>query len=251
LRRWAAIGAAAGALGAVLLFAPASWLADRVSRATGQQVWLADSRGTVWDGSAQLWLTGGAGSQDRALLAPRIHWTLTPSLDGLQLSLRADCCTAGAMLMQLAITRSGLQLSLADADSAWPTAALVGLGTPWNTLQPGGRLRLRSQGLLAQQIEGRWQLSGSAVLEAQDFSSALSTLRPLGSYQLKIQGGASTRLQLDTLTGKLQLTGQGQWGPGLRFSGEASAAPGSEAVLDNFLNIVGRRQGSRSIITLG
>ena len=37
----------------------------------------------------------------------------------------------------------------------------------------------------------------------------------------------------------------------MRFDGEASAAPGREDALSNLLNIIGRRQGARSLITLG
>ena len=37
----------------------------------------------------------------------------------------------------------------------------------------------------------------------------------------------------------------------LRFRGEAQAAPGSETALNNLLNIIGRRQGARSVITIG
>ena len=48
------------------------------------------------------------------------------------------------------------------------------------------------------------------------------------------------------------LSGNGQWvGKRLRFTGEASAAPGREAALANLLNIIGRRSGARSIITVG
>ena len=57
---------------------------------------------------------------------------------------------------------------------------------------------------------------------------------------------------LQTLQGDLQLSGSGQWvGQRLRFSGEASAAPEREGALSNLLNIIGRRNGARSLITLG
>ncbi|MGL6206076.1 MAG: type II secretion system protein N, partial [Giesbergeria sp.] len=59
-------------------------------------------------------------------------------------------------------------------------------------------------------------------------------------------------LQLQTLQGDLQLSGSGQWvGQRLRFAGEASAAPEREGALSNLLNIIGRRNGARSLITLG
>jgi general secretion pathway protein N len=37
----------------------------------------------------------------------------------------------------------------------------------------------------------------------------------------------------------------------VRFRGEASAAGGNEAALSNLLNIIGKRQGARSAISIG
>ena len=100
--------------------------------------------------------------------------------------------------------------------------------------------------------QGRLQLQGRVQLDALALSSRLSTLRPMGSYRLTLQGGDSPQLELVTLDGALQLSGSGQWvGQRLRFAGEASAAPEREAALANLLNIIGRRSGARSLITLG
>jgi general secretion pathway protein N len=49
----------------------------------------------------------------------------------------------------------------------------------------------------------------------------------------------------------LQLSGQGEWAPRLRFRGQASATPEAEAALANLLNIIGRRQGAVSLISIG
>ncbi len=59
--RWAIWGAVVGVLVGLVLFAPASWLAYALSRATDQRLLLADAQGTVWNGSAQVVLTGGIG----------------------------------------------------------------------------------------------------------------------------------------------------------------------------------------------
>ena len=252
LAAWAWAGALVGSLLALVLFAPARWLADAVTHSTGQQLLLAEPRGTVWQGSARLALTGGIGSQDMAALPGRVQWTLSPNLTGLRLRLLAECCTAQALQLRVLPLLGGFRIELADAHSLWPAAVLAGLGTPWNTLQPTGQLSLQSQGLSAQWNAGRLQVSGSAVLEARNMSSRLSTLRPMGSYRLMLQGGPSVSLRLETIEGSLQLAGSGQWvGSRLRFTGEASAAPEREAALTNLLNIIGRRNGSRSVITLG
>jgi general secretion pathway protein N len=128
----------------------------------------------------------------------------------------------------------------------------AGLGTPWNTLQLDGDLRLSTQGLSVEWVAGRPVVAGRAELVALRLASRLSTLRPMGSYRITLQGGTSARLQLETVEGSLQLSGSGEWvGQRLRFRGEATAAPDREAALGNLLNIIGRRNGSRSIISIG
>jgi general secretion pathway protein N len=98
-------------------------------------------------------------------------------------------------------------------------------------------------------------MRGTLQMDALAMASRLSTLRPLGSYRLQLDGGAlgnPPRLRLQTLEGSLQMQGEGEWaGRGWRFRGEASAADGSEAALSNLLNILGRRAGARSVISLG
>ena len=136
--------------------------------------------------------------------------------------------------------------------SRWPAAILAGLGTPWNTLQIDGDLQLATHDLSVEWIEGRLSIAGRAELRAQRLSSRLSTLRPMGSYRITVLGGQTPSLQLDTLEGSLQLSGSGQWvGSRLRFSGVATAAPDRESALSNLLNIIGRRSGATSIITIG
>jgi general secretion pathway protein N len=252
---WAGAGALLGLLVSTLVFAPARWLSSLVRQASAGQLLLDDARGTVWTGSARLTLTGGAGSPDRATLPGRLTWQLRPAASGasgLNLQLGADCCLSQAWLWRLSPGWDGLHLTFSDQQSSWPAQWLAGLGTPWNTLQMQGQLVLGTQALALHWASGRWQVAGSAQLDAQDLSSRLSTLRPMGSYRLTLSGGVAPELQLVTLAGSLQLSGQGQWvGNKLRFVGEASAAPESQAALSNLLNIIGRRNGARSTIKLG
>ncbi|MBU1354202.1 MAG: type II secretion system protein N [Gammaproteobacteria bacterium] len=249
---WAWAGAALGVLPAMVVFAPAHWLTQVVTRATNGQVLLQQARGTVWTGTAQLVLTGGAASQDRAALPGHVHWKLRPTLTGLRVQLNAACCTPAPLQAQVFARWSGMRVAMADSQSQWPAALLTGLGTPWNTLQPQGQLALQTRGLEATWAAGRMVLTGQAQLDARAMSSRLSTLRPMGSYRLVLQGGEVPTLTLSTLDGHLQLSGTGQWvGNRLRFAGEASASPEREAALSNLLNIIGRRSGARSIITVG
>ncbi len=250
---WALAGALLGALPALAVFAPAQWLASTVARASGGQVQLAQARGTVWNGSAQLVLTGGLDSQDAAALPGRLNWQLRPTWGGgVRALVRAACCTPEPLRLQVQPRWGGAQLTVQDNQSQWPAALLTGLGTPWNTLQLQGQLALHTSGLNAEWASGRMLLAGQLQLDALAMSTRLSTLRPMGSYRLLLEGGAVPTLQLTTLDGALQMQGSGQWvGKRLRFEGEATAEPEREAALSNLLNIIGRRRGARSLITLG
>jgi len=258
-KAWAVAGLCLGLAGALVAYAPAAWLADVLGTATDQRLVLADTRGTVWQGSGVMVLTGGADSRDASALPSRLHWRL--GLDGTALVLRTrqDCCINGELALRVLPGLGRLRLQLPGRSGAlgqWPASWLVGLGTPWNTLQPSGTLQLSSPGLMLEQVQGRWRFSGMAQLELGGIASRLSTLDTLGSYRLVIQGdaarGEATALELSTTGGALLLSGSGQWvASKLRFNGQASAAVGSEAVLANLLNIIGRRQGALSVISIG
>jgi general secretion pathway protein N len=249
---WGVAGAILGILVAVVAFAPARWLAAGVERATQGQVVLAEVRGTVWGGSARLVLTGGPGSTDAAALPGRVAWEIHPRWDGLAARLYAQCCTAQPVDLRAHLRWGGARVQVADHRSNWPASVLAGLGTPWNTLQLEGEVQLATQGLSVEWVAGRPAVSGRAELVASRVASRLSTLRPMGSYRITLAGGAQASLRLETLEGSLLLSGTGQWvGQRLRFRGEASATPGREAALANLLNIIGRRRGERSIISIG
>jgi len=299
-RRWATGGALLGAAAGAVLAAPANWLAGALAQASGQRLLLADARGSLWDGSAVLVLTGGAGSQDAAALQGRLAWSLRPGWQGLapglRLQARQDCCLNGALALSLWPSWNGYSVQLDNAAEAagaaaasagntpsgdgaalgqWPAAWLAGLGAPFNTLALGGSLQLSSSGLRLQSAAGRLQLAGALQIDLLAVSSRVSPLPVLGSYRISLRGqpqpapalpaiaaapgsqppapgNSGASLQLQTLSGALLLSGNGQWtGGALRFRGQAEAAAGQEAVLGNLLNIIGRRQGALSLISIG
>lgn len=262
-RRWALWGVVLGALIGLVLFAPAAWLAGAVAQATGERLLLADARGSVWSGSAVVVLTAGPGSRDARSLPGRIDWTLRPAFSGsglgLLLQARHACCVNGVLGLRVQPGLGRVNLALQPGGpwvGQWPSAWLGGLGTPWNTLQLGGAIRLASRGLTLEWVQGRLRVEGVAEIDLVDVSSRLTTLDRLGSYRLTLSGDAANagaaQLQLQTMDGVLQLTGSGQWGQnGMRFRGEARANEKEQAALNNLLNIIGRRDGARSVISIG
>ncbi len=274
-RRWAIAGVVLGGLIGGVAFAPASWLANRIATGTQQRLLLADARGTVWAGSAVTVLTGGPGSRDASSLPGRLDWQIGLRGLGFELRLRQACCLNGTVALRVQPGFGGTTTTLLPSPGwvgQWPSAWLAGLGTPWNTFQLGGAMRLSSPGLSVQTVQGRWRVNGSAELELLGASSRLSTLDPLGSYRVSLIGdrpvgdkappaasntaadttAGPARVGLATLEGALQLSGSGTWGiAGLQFRGEARANAADEAALANLLNIIGRRDGARSVIVIG
>ena len=282
--RWALCGAAAGALLALLAFVPAAWMARELTDATAGRLLLADAQGTVWRGHAVLVLTGGADSRDAAALPGRLHWRFSWHGGAPALRLEQACCFDQPVLLRwrpgLAMTRFELlplpaEASVTAAPAAgtaaianpalpasdpgaighWPVAWLAGLGAPLNTLRLSGTMQLSGQDLSLQSVQGRLVLGGRAELALNQVASRLSTLDVLGDYRISLQGdprGQAATLQLRTARGALQLSGEGQWAASkLRFNGQAAAAPGFESALNNLLNIIGRRQGALSLISIG
>jgi len=261
MRRWSLAGALLGGLLALLVWAPASWLARGLASVSQEHLLISDTRGSIWNGSGMLTLTGGAGSRDASTLPGRLHWTMGLGFGGLQLNARQDCCINGELRLRLKPGLGKFEIAIAEQPdwlARWPAGWLAGLGTPWNTLQLGGSLRLSSKELRLEWRQGRWHQFGRLDLDLLNLSSRVSTVAPLGSYRFSVIGAGgsgsegSSSLGLSTIEGALQLSGQGgTTGGRLRFQGEASAAPGREAALDNLLNIIGRRQGARSVISIG
>jgi general secretion pathway protein N len=154
-------------------------------------------------------------------------------------------------------------LAAATPLGQWPMGWLEGRGFPWNTIHPGGVLTLSTHNLSFALKGGHWSTLGSAQAEVRQASSRLTTLDSLGTYRVLIQPDPSTQIRpgdgatrdlvwISTLDGALLIDGRGLIGAtGVRIRAEAHAAPGSEAALNNLLNLIGRRNGASSAISIG
>ncbi|HXY22329.1 MAG TPA: type II secretion system protein N [Burkholderiaceae bacterium] len=256
LRKLAIVTAAlAGALLVVITLAPAALLAGALHRWSSAHAELDDPTGTLWEGQAELVLASGdENSSFRTKLPGRISWRINPwrllvgTLDvtvsnaavlDAPLELRVDRDTTAT------IDANGLRL---------PAGLLVGLGAPWNTIRPGGELQLRWDTLHLRSGD----LSGHLSLEWTEASSALSPIVPFGHYRLQADGiYPGALLQLDTISGPMEMIGSGTIGDGrrLRFEGIARVQPGTDPAvatqLSGLITLLGRRQGEEAILKFG
>jgi general secretion pathway protein N len=191
-------------------------------------------------------------------LPTRLHWDFSSGFDRslmrlvMRAQIKSECCTHQPLQLAASIGWQGIRIDVANQQSQWPAHWLIGLGSPWNTVQPEGSMQLRTENLMWQSNAGAQKIQGLAELTLSQLATPLSTLRPLGTYLLRLQGGDTMAVTLTTIEGGLQLSGNGQWANGrLQFKGEARAQPAFEAALSNLLNILGQRQGAISIMELG
>lgn len=257
---WFAGGALASALGVTLHQWPAQWLNPLLNHFSEGRIELVEAQGTLWEGSAHLALGSGRNSPNTSAWSQRLNWKIAPlGWTDWQLKIRPEPLPEiNSWAWRLQWQPSGWMLTASDVDWRLPTAWLSGLGAPWNTVQPDGTMHLRSQGWLWQQHPGArprlGHMSGHITLTLENFATRLSSLRPLGDYQLTLQGSATVpQVQLRTIHGHLHMIGQGHWQNGrLQFQGEAWAnQPQDETVLSNLLNVLGPRVGPRTLLKVG
>jgi general secretion pathway protein N len=255
--RWLAYAVTALVTIAVTLavVAPAQWLAHAVESATAGRIELAEARGTVWNGSAVVVLAAGEDAQaPRTSLPENLRWQLSPwrlFAGTMHLQLAHPSALAQPLLID---KRWGGPLQIGPAQIRLPAALLAGLGAPWNTIRPGGVLTVAWNSLV---IDGA-RATGNVSGEWQFASSILTPVSPFGHYRLDMSGGfPGTRLTLVTLSGPLELQGNGTIAERgrVRFQGVARPVASADATtrtqLSGLISLLGRRDGDTAILNIG
>lgn len=257
-----------GALTVVLVLAPASLAASLVADLSAGQVILGDPAGSLWNGQAELIFSTGpvavpgsaAGSADdgsrpdRTYLPGRTSWQLSPG--GLLLgSLDLRLSNPAVLDLPLAVHLDHAGNAIIDGGRLHlPAQLLQGLGAPWNTLRPGGELRLEWDTLHLD----KGGLRGGLHADWIEAASGLSPVVPFGHFRLDADGyfdGAS--LRLTTIAGPMELSGSGTIAAGgrLRFHGRAHVLAGTDAAtatqLSGLVALLGRSDGNGAILHFG
>lgn len=241
-RRWLryfAVGLLSYAVFLVVLL-PAGWVSWGIARLSNGMVLLDDGRGTIWHGSGQLFVSDGKGdAQDLG----RAEWRIKP-LYVLLLRGQALLHASGPhsdIFATLRVTPWGLSLNETRLSASAQLASAF--YAPASLFAPQGLLRLRTNRLAFD----RSGLHGTAEIYWDNAGSTLSNVQPLGNYRLDLSGnGKDATLQLSTVEGALDLSGQGRWqlfGDGqLQLAGVAQAKQ-QLAELQPLLRLMGRDLG--------
>ena len=188
------------------------------------------------------------------------------------------------------ISTLGFSFQIEDSKITLPAQWLTALGAPWNTVDPKGVMYLQTQNAKFTSYpfsEKGKVFHGVAELTIKDLSSQLSTLAPLGTYRVTISDqnlstpinlslpspaspppspvslaspvtqsntsmSPALHLSLQTLEGRLELSGEGEWrNKHLYFNGLAKAQAGFEAALANLLGVLGPRHDNTATLQIG
>ncbi|SAI39572.1 general secretion pathway protein N [Bordetella ansorpii] len=219
--------AVAVALAAALTVLPARWLLWLMP--SDAPITVVEASGTLWSGTA--WIALGS-PQSRRMLTEPVQWRWNgASVDVRHPYLRGP--------VKLSFGLGGVSVSAQQA--TLPAAVLAGMGTPWNTMSPGGQIdvqwRAFTPGTLAQ--------GTLADIYWRNASAAMAPIAPIGDYHVRLEGsGRNIKITLSTDKGALQLTGQGEWtGRRLNFQGRAKASDKAsdteQAALTGLLTAIG------------
>jgi general secretion pathway protein N len=216
-------------LAALAASAPASWIGRAIERASAERLALRDPAGTAWSGAGRLFARSRGG---HLLELGGVSWTLAPAalLGG---TISADVRLGGsASPAHLELSRGSAAVQKLDVELPGAILAMAVAGL--EALDPGGRVRIRSDSL---RLEPR-SLLGMAEIEWRQVRLAPARGLDLGSHVARLRGGGSrVDVELATLDGPLKLAGRGTWtrDAGLDFSGTAEPASGRDGALASFL----------------
>lgn len=217
---------------ALVVTAPAGWMASILDRFPGSSLVLREPRGTLWDGSGHLYVRGR--SRDLLYLGP-VRWRVSAA--GLvRGTLAADVALGPsdpAARVELGIgaaTVRALRLELPGAVFAilLPQAAV---------LRPAGRLVISAEELFV----SAGAMRGNVQIEWHGGSFGAARGLAFGSHVARLRGdGEGVLVELASLEGPVRIQGTGKWTrrEGLSIEGIAEPRQDPEGTLTAFFGRV-------------
>src|SRR3954466_10156312 len=207
MNKWLALAIGLGVYAiALVVTAPATLLDGTLARATQGRLRLAQADGTVWSGTGQIEIRDASG---RSGVAKNVAWRVMPrSAWRGRLVCEVELDQPGKAF-PVEVSFSTIEVSNAEINVP---ATVLGFGVPkLGPLGLTGDVLIRIANLSLK----RDAMNGTATLQWLAAGSSLTTVAPLGDYELKVDGeGATLHAYLRTLEGPLWLDGQGAWKQG-------------------------------------
>lgn len=231
---------------------PASWLIPLIEQQTSGHLSLAEVDGSLWNGSAVVATSTSRDEPLTALVPGRLSWQISPSM--LMGIVDIDLANPSVTQEPIRIRGDWSDVEIGPGSLNLPADGLSALGAPLNTLKPTGLMKVAWQSVGLKHRNEAWQITGKITIDLMQVASALSPVKPLGSYRLQFDWfDREARLNLQSLSGPLLIEGNGRLVDGrLKFNGQASAQAGFESKLNALLVLLGQRRNidGRSVTVL-
>lgn len=224
---------------------PAAWFVGILGSQTACRITLQQAQGSLWNGSASIGFSeidvASGLCRPPSAITERFQWAN-------ECSLFSSSCKGSIEFsalkkpLQYNLTFSGLRFE--SGEITLPVNGLEVLGSPWNSLRPRGEMLLSWSDLIVDNFSSAAS-AGNIQIKMNDVSSAVSPVKPLGSYEIEItlmpSGGA---WDVQTINGPLLIRGLGEFDrQQTHFSGEVSATPEAGEALAGLLSLLGKRHG--------
>lgn len=219
---------------------PATWLAWGLNYFTHGRIQLDPNTGNLWQGTGRL-------VYHRPPSVPyefgNTVWHINPLwllVGTLQINWQSLVPNSR---VNTTVRMSSGQVILLDTEAMFPAQSMGVFFPAAALISPAGQLRLQIDKLIMDRKDG---MSGGGDIQWRGAGSAFTPVLPLGDYRLVIAGaGKIANLKLTTLSGVLELTGQGQWQTTtgkIQFNGTAIPR-GRADDLESLLKLLGENQG--------
>jgi general secretion pathway protein N len=219
----------------LIIIAPASLINIALNYAGSGRLQLANTKGTVWNGSANPILFQHNGG---IITLNSLHWEIS-AIALLKLTIVARLNWDDVQQAQpMNVIFSFDQIELQNTYLPFPAILLDEASEFLKPAALRGKIILRSDTLFLNQ-QG---MQGIATADWLNASSLLSSISPLGDYHFIFSStSAGLNINLSTTSGALILAGKGRFlsTTGLEFNGTAQAAKGSEEALRELLSHLG------------
>jgi general secretion pathway protein N len=223
----------------MVVLLPASYVAAQV-QGMSRGLEITDARGTIWRGDARIRAVVG----NTVVTLDRLSWRWLPSR-----LLRGEMAYRTGLDLNRFELKAELGRSLngweaRDVEGAGDAGALAAFAPLLATWRVAGPIRVSAPRV---SLRGN-DIRGDARIEWRDATTALSDVRPLGSYEAAWRAGI---FEVKTLQGPLRISGKGTAAAGASFAfgGEARGEGEQAKALEPLLDLIGPRRpdGARAI----
>jgi general secretion pathway protein N len=223
---------------------PASFIASQVAPALPPNVAIEGATGNMWSGEASVRAAPGG----VPVTMEKVRWRFKPErlADG---KIAFDTsATSGVFEAKMELQRDGTRWHVRDLRIDGDAGGFATIFPILAAYRFTGPVTATAASLDGNDRE----VWGDVRIEWRDAATALSQVRPVGTYRADWHGdGPSGRINVATLMGPLRISGAGATGSPARleFSGEAGADASAGLSLDPLLDQIGPRKpnGTRAI----